>query len=177
MKPGKKMLSDRQSNNSRFSLAMAREYSDLYRAADAHFEAKKEAQNALDEAYETRRYIQSRINAHLAVRKFFGLSEEDQERLDMMFELRRLLDKEISKMDPNFVKKERASKEDRQKNTFLDEVRDLSLKDTRFLPKEVKDIVSKHKAFIKDMKVVGNNGRAYALVKCPDTIEFHWVEL
>ena len=175
MKAGRKMLSNRQSN-AHFSLRSVREYSDLYKEADLHFAEKKAERETLDEVYETRRYIQSRINSFLALRKFFGLSEEEQERLDMLFELRDLLNRTVNK-DAAFVKKEKESKEDRQKNAFLSEVYDLSLKDTRFLPKEVKDIVSKNKAFIKDMKVIGNNGKAYAFVKCPDTIEFHWVEL
>ena len=201
MKAGRKMLSDRQSNNTRFSLTAAREYSDLYKRADVarkELRAKKDADKGiirheekvgnttfhwtekvkshdeirLDNLFKRKKDIKAQISALKSKEKFEDLSLEEEKTLDGLF-------KELKAINNNplMVAKHKEIDTRNAKKAFEYEVVDLWMNDVRFWPKEMMKFVAGRKEFIKNSKFE-YNGRVFAFVRCEDNAnQYHWVKL
>lgn len=179
-KAGRFMLSDRQ-KNAHSLFGEMRQYSDLYQAANAHFaqqKADRKLENEkLDSLFEKRDQLYEQIGALKAKRRFEGLSFDEKKKLDGLY-----AQVETINSDPLVVKKRKAAFErktgaayNKAADGLKVELYELYLADTRFLPKERDEFLAKHKDLIKNMRFVHGKD-IFTFVKCPDTIQYHWVK-
>lgn len=189
MKQGRKALGHKQSNAG-FNFGAAREYSDLYQAAKASrgsdrpdierhqqkvgntvFRWTTKVETPLDKLFAKKKSIKARISVLCEKRDVEGLSAEEQRTLDGLFaDLRRINN------DPLMVERHKEMDLRNAAAQFKDELTELYLLDTRFLPKEKDQFLSKHRDLIEDSRFVFD-GVVFEFVKCADTIQYHWVKL
>lgn len=181
-KLGKQQIFGHKHKNANSSIAQMREYSDLYKAADAHFREerakKKEAiakrkadDKALEPIFKKKRELKARISVLKFEEESRELTGDERAELNRLFKALKRLNN-----DPLMVARHKEADLKNARIRMREELYELYLRDVRYLPKERDEFVSKHKDLIKNM-TFEFEGDVFKFVKCLDTIQFHWVKL